>query len=429
MRPLSLLGGAVVASGLFGAGQASAQDLSDPVFASQSLLPRTANVDPLDMSMPGPELQALGVRLGNYTLRTSAEIATIINSNVRVRPNGDSGVAGYVAPTIQITSNDDRNPLTAYVSGSLALYPKQGTETVGTLSAGVDVTREIGQDVSVRAQASGGRFYEDRALSFTPNLSYRPVKFDRVDAVLSASWTPGRLVLVPSLGLNRLMYQDGLRLDDPTQRLVQRARNLVRIEPTLLAGYLLSDITSVYAAVTADRRDYDTNNRLDSHGYAVYAGVRFRPTALTRLDVALGYQRQNYAPGLTDPAGLYARVVGLYSPDRQTAIRLEYRRDISETGAVLVGGLTRDRMSFSVRREVLRNWQLTGGAELRRYDFATIDRKDFRALGWLEGRYLASRRFDLFVRAEQLVSRTSGTAGTFPDVERTSVTSGVTLKL
>ena len=89
----------------------------------------------------------------------------------------------------------------------------------------------------------------------------------------------------------------------------------------------------------------------------------------------------------------------------------------------------RDRVGVSVRREVLRNWQFTGAAELRRYDFASIDRKDQRVMGRLEGRYLANRRYDLFVRAEGLLSRTKGSAGTLFDYDRLTVVSGAALKL
>ena len=430
MRGAALIRSAVAAGGLLAAAEVCAQDLPDPLFLEQDLLRRPGNIDPLNLSIPRPEVEAIGVRLGgDYTLRASADAGPLLNSNVRVRPDGDFGVAGYVAPTVQITSNGESNPLVAYLAGSLLAYGSQKTETVGTIAGGLDVTREFGPDITVRAQAEGGRYYEDRALSFTPNLSYRPVKFERLQSAFSATATPGRLVITPALEIGRLVYHDGRRLADPSQLLIQRSRSYTRLEPTFLAGYLVSNTTALYGAVTLDKRDYDSNDRLNSTGYAAYGGVRFRPTALTRLDVAIGYQRQNYRPGLTDPKGLYARVVGLYSPDRLTRITVEYRRDISETGGIEVGGLTRDRIGVSVGRELLRNFRITGTAELRRYDFASIDRKDARVVGRLEGRYLAGRRFDLFARADGLVSRTSGAAGTLFDYERLTVVSGVALKL
>lgn len=432
-RPLlsgALIRSALAAGGLAGAGQACAQDLPDPVFQAQDLLRRPGNIDPLNLAIPRPEVEAIGVRLGgDYTLRAVAETGPMLNTNVRIRPDGDTGAAAYVAPMVQITSNGEHDPLIAYVAGSLTAYPDQKTETVGTIAGGIDVTRELSPTVMVRAQAEGGRYYEDRALSFTPNLSYRPVKFDRLEGSLSATASPGRWIIAPALGIDRLAYHDGLRLSDPSRPLIQRGRSYVRVEPTLLAGYLVSNTTAIYGAVTLDERDYDTNNQRDSTGYAIYGGVRLRPTSLTRLDVALGYQRQDYRPGFTDPKGLYARVYGLYSPDRLTRITVEYRRDISETGGVEVGGLTRDRVGLSVRRELLRNFRVTGTAELRRYDFASIDRKDQRVLGRLEGRYLAGRRYDLFARAEGLLSRTSGAAGTLFDYDRLTMVSGVALKL
>ena len=410
----------------------AAQDVPDPVYAAQGSLEVPGTVDPF-MRPDRPELAALGVRLGGFTLRPSVELSAIANSNVRLLPTDQGADVGIILqPTVTLASDSGRYRLRAFATGSAVRYASKSTENVEQLFGGLSFDRPLGATSSVRVNVEGGRFVEDRAALFTPRNIRSPAEFDRLYGQVSGVVAPGRFVIAPSFEVDRLAYRD-VRLEDaPRVTVDQSERSFARYNPALVVGYTVSADTTVFAGAEANRRDFDAARRgvdRDSSGWVLFAGARFRPTPLTRLEVAAGYLKQTYREPLKGPSAAYFRADFVWVPTGLTTVRFDVRRDVSETGAVLAGGATRTRVGGGVMHELLRNLILSASAEYTRFDFSTLDRVDDRIAANVEARYVANRKFDVFARADQVFVSTGDPIAFDPEFSRTRVVAGVAWKL
>ena len=429
-RPIA---GAALAAGLVVAGAvpAAGQELPESVFDAQDLLRRPGTVDPLLLPLDKQTAQS-GIVIGpGLVVTPTAEVGPLLNTNVFGTPRGDADVAASVAPDVTVRSREGgAYSLGAYVHSNVAVYSDHRTENVLELFGGVDLDRPVAPDTRFRARVEGGRYVQDRAASFELVNTRSPIKFERIVGAVGLTVTPGRFIVSPSVEIDRLAVHDNRLGDRPDIVFVARDRSYVRINPELVVGYAVSPITAVFAGVEANSRDYDLTRvpDRDSTGYAVYGGIRFRPTPLTRVDLALGYIQQNYVRPLTSPSAPYIRAAFLYSPTRLTRVRADIRRDVSETGGLAVGGAVRTRAGVDVEHRLFRDIWVQGGAELRRFRFPTIDRTDVRVVLTAGVTRLVNRAFDVFVRGEQLWSDSNASVGLDYNFSRTRVVGGLRLR-
>ena len=110
-------------------------------------------------------------------------------------------------------------------------------------------------------------------------------------------------------------------------------------------------------------------------------------------------------------------------------MRFDVRRDAAESGAVFAGGAVRTRIGGEVTHELLRNLNLSARVEYSRFGFSTLDRVDDRIAANAGARYVASRKFDVFARADQVFVSTGDPVVLDPDFSRTRVVVGVAWKL
>ncbi|HEX8382200.1 MAG TPA: outer membrane beta-barrel protein [Sphingomonas sp.] len=422
--------GAGVAA-VFLAPAARAQDVPDPVYAAQDAFEAPDVADPF-LRPQRPELASVGVRLGSFTLRPSVELSAIGNSNVRLLSVDQGADIGLVVqPSATLTSDSGRYRLRAFATGTAVRYAGKATENVEQLFGGVRIDRPLGPTAAIRASIEGGRFIEDRAALFSPRDSRSPIAFERVLATVSGIATPGRFVIAPSIEVDRLAYHDNRRASLPTLLLEQRTRSFTRITPAVLAGYTLSADTAVYVGGEVNRRDFDVRRDIDrdSQGWRVYAGARFRPTPLTRVEFAAGYLKQEYRAPLRGPSVPYFRASLAWVPTGLTTLRFDIRRDSAETGTVLAGGAIRTRLRGEVTHELLRNLNLAARVEHARFSYSTLDRVDDRTSAGVDARYVASRRFDLFARADQVFVSTGDPAAALNEFSRTQLIVGLAWKL
>ena len=426
-RPIA---GAALAAGL-AISPAFGQELPETVFDAQDLLRRPGIVDPL-LPQSDRQTDQRGFVIGAGLVATpTVEIGPMLNTNVFGTPRGDADLAATIVPEVRIRSRDaGPYSLGAYVRGNTAVYSDNRTENVLELNAGVDYAAPVGTNTMVWTRVEGGRYVQDRAASFELVNTRSPIKFERIVGSLGLSAAPGRFIITPGVEIDRLAVHDNRFADRPDVVFVGRDRSYVRINPELVLGYAVSPVTSVYVGGEANSRNYDltrTPDR-DSSGFAVYGGVRFRPTPLIRLDLAAGYIRQDYVRPLTSPSAPYFRGSLLYSPTRLTRIRADVRRDVSETGGLAVGGAVRTRAEVNVEHRFSRDTWVEGGAELRRFRFPTIDRTDMRVVLTAAVNRQVNRAFDVFVRADQLLSDSNATVGLDYNFSRTRVVGGLRLR-
>ena len=215
---------------------------------------------------------------------------------MRVRPEGDAGARGLCRARFAAHVQRRPQPCGRVYRGH-ADRLSRAVDGDGRHAGGGRGCRpqELSQtQPACASRRKAGRFYEDRVLSFTPNLSYRPVKFDRISGSVTPPPTSARLI-VDAGGWRWIAWpittDCGCSGPEPDAGAAHAEPNRGSSRCSWL-GYAVTNTTAVYGGVNANTRRYDINERFNSRGFAVYGGVRLRPTSLTRLDVALGYQRQ-----------------------------------------------------------------------------------------------------------------------------------------
>lgn len=416
------------------AAPAAGQTLPDTIFQAEGRDLRRDGDDRfvLDTS---DRLEPKGVRAGPFLIVPQLETLLLADTNVFASgSDGQADVAAVAAPSVRISGLSPSYDLDAYVNARAQRHARFDTENVEALAAGLALSKTFGDNLTLSSRFEAATFTEDRAAQLAPLDNLTPVEVTRFTGRLGASATFGRLVLNGAFFTERTTFDDNLRRSDPTRVLVQRDRNLVQINPTAEIGYRLSPATLFYVGGSYNRRDYDfvpppgaLLPSRDSEGYAVFGGVRFQPSALTRVDVAAGYQAQNYQAPFTDPSGLYFRATVDWTPRRTLLLRGEVLREISETGALLLGGATRTRVRVAADYLPTRRVRIGARADFIDIASALLPDSDRRVLGSLTGSYDLNRYVSFVSDAAVLVSRPG--LAIISDFERFRFTAGVRFRL
>ncbi len=404
-RALSFSAAASLAAGLGWGQGARAQDVPDPVFAQQH-----------DLVMREPDrfvtereddTAAQGVRIGAFMLRPALELAGLADSNVRVRSNARSDVALAATPKLGLDIQNGGLTVTSFVRASIARYARFDTENVEQMAVGGKLERSFGSAVRLIVQGEAGTYVEDRTAVFAASQSLTPVEYDRNYGSAALVVALGKLIVIPSFEADRIGYKDNRFAVSPDTLLPQGSRSFLRLEPSLLVGWWLSPATALYAGGSYNDRTYDYRIPFDrdSIGYRLFGGLRFQPSPLTRLNVAVGYMRQNYSGALSDPKGIYARAIFDWTPSRLVLVSAGVERDISESGNLLLGGSVRTRVHGAVTYELRRAITLTGRLEWRKFDLTQIDAESRRTVGAMGMEYRITRHVELFANGEVIVSR------------------------
>ncbi|RVT39912.1 hypothetical protein ENE74_14355 [Sphingobium algorifonticola] len=410
-----------------------AQTVPDTLFQEQDrdLLARGDD----RFTLPVPErFQPEGIRAGAFLISPDLALDGLFDSNVFARDDARNDVSLIAAPRLRIRSLSQSYTLDSYVSAQVDRHDRFKTENVESIAAGMLLRKPFGNSLVTSLRIEGGTFVEDRAAQLATNDNLTPVEYDRVSGRASASILAGRLVVNGWFGLDRRAYRNTLRRSDPTQVFIQTDRDVTQYNPALEVGYTLAPSTLLYGGFEYNKRDFDFTPppgsllpSRDSDGYVVYGGARFQPSALTRLDFALGYQRQNYLAPFADPSGLYVRASFDWTPLRTVLVRIDGERSISETGALLLGGSTRTRIRGNAEYEVLRNLRLGFRAEYLNIDTAALPQNDRRISGGATAEYRFNPNVSLRLRGDLLVSRPGQII--LEDFERARLSAGLQFRL
>lgn len=409
-------------------GQALAQDIPDPVFAQQEQL----SSDAQDRFRPvrDDDPSATGVRAGPFIVRPSLEIAGLYDSNPLARPDAASDVGVSATPRVAVDLDSGVYKITAFAQASALRYADTDTENVEQMSVGGKFEQTINSILRVRVRGEAGSYVEERSAAFAERQSATPIEYDRNNAAVSLIFTPGSFVIVPAVEVDRLGYKDNSLASAPDTLLPQGSRSFVRTEPSLLVGWAISPATALYAGGSYNRRhyDYDIPFDRDSTGYTLYGGIRFQPSGLTRLDVALGYIRQEYRGALSDPSGLYARATFDWTPTPLTLVTANVQRDVSETGALFLGGSIRTRAGLRVTHELFRNLSLNSGVEWRLIEVEQTGTSNRRLQVTGRAQYRLNRNLEWFGTGEWLVS-SGDTVGISNNFDRIRARSGIRFRI
>ncbi|HBI18385.1 MULTISPECIES: outer membrane beta-barrel protein [unclassified Brevundimonas] len=383
---------AVAASlGLFAADQAGAQTavetpVADPFFRQRGQAVR---------DRPQPAYDAVGLKVGGFTLWPRLQSAAVFDDNVFAAPTAPRAATTLrLTPDVTARSDWGRHQIQGYVRLDFDRNLNVSRESATDWRLGGAGRLDIAQGAHLTLALDLEHGHEARTAVGTDPLTVRPVAFDGVSARLAGRRTRGRLRLDASAEVQRRDYDDGA---DAAGALVkQDDRDRTTLTLTGRAAYALSPATAVYLQVAADDRDYRrVPSRPDrtSTGRETLTGVDFELGGLIRGDIALGHRRQTFDdPRFADLDGLGGRGRVSWFPTALTTVSVAAERAVADTGVVGAAGARRTDLCFSVDHELLRNLILSGRTAHVEDAYIGRDRTDRRFSAGLTADYRLNRR-------------------------------------
>lgn len=377
-----------------------------------------------------PEWQALGIRLGAFTLRPQIGMAGGATSNAfQVRNNETSSAIVTGTTQLDLLSGWSRHFLSLRGTAQVDKFVGNSARDTTIWALNAAGRYDIHSTLQVAASADVGRDNESRFSGEAVNANFAVSPFLREAATIRASYRPGRFGVQLSANYQHLhfmpvRFQDGSTGD---QSIRDRAVTQIIVEGT----YAKVPGVAFFVQGGASWTRFDVVDPLralggDSNGVRVLGGVNLELAGFATGTIGVGWSRRDYAdPRLSTNSGLSVEGRVALLPEDRTTVTLDARRQLSDANPTS-GPFWDTRASVGVDREVRRNIivGLTGSYGRQRYldvDSApTINRSAV-----LTGTYLISRRLE--VRSSLLYrdSRSRGTGGL--DESRGSL--GLTFKL
>lgn len=362
---------------------------------------------------PHPEFEAVGGRLGAFTLYPKVEVRAEATDNVYATDANrvEDGI-GRLLPSAALVSGWSRHALTLYADADIARFVDRSDESYETYRAGFTSRIDLMRTSSLDVAASSGRFVEPRTNANTPASAARPIDYALSNLELSGVRTFNRLRLSAEFAAEHVDYDDGRTVAGAIVE--QDNRDRAAYDFTLQGDHAVSPATAVFVRAAWTSTDYETAGTLlqparDSDGYRVFAGVDFDLTDLARGEVAVGYFAHEFEAVAYDRSDGYAvQALVEYFPTRLTTLTASASRSLQDAAIVGAGGFVSTNIGIRADVEVRRNIILTGSAAYGDDAYQGIDRSDIRTNLSLGATYLMSRNLGLSVGYARLEQDSSG---------------------
>lgn len=343
-----------------------------------------------------PDYDALGIRMGSFTVYPSVVTSIGRDSNVFALPSDDGRKTGDTyykfKPEVFAKSNWSTHALTIYASGEFVGYGDfdQYNNFSGVVGADGIV------DVSRNFRIGAGTRFERQYEAFGTGESFakfdKPVGYDIYQGYLSANAQLQRLRVGVFGSVRRYDY------DDVTQNGVlvdQHYRDHTTYEVATRVGYEISPSMVAFVQASNDWRDYDHSN-LSNTGFNVVGGVELQLSRLVRGEAFAGYFWRNFQDAsVRDRDGLlYGANVYWYVTPLMT-LGATASRDVSETALGGSGSYTTDTIGVRADYELLRYLIVTGRLSYEHRAYNDVERTDNVVRSGVSVTYLVNRNVHL----------------------------------
>lgn len=343
---------------------------------------------------PRPEWDPLGIPVGALLVYPSVGVEGLYKTNVRAtRIDKIDDVAAVATAALAAQTNWGRHLLAAegyFRRTEFARLEDEGRSEYGAVAR---ARYDISAVSSLHAIAQYDRLTQAREDINSPVTALRPAQVDRIRGNLSYQRDNGLTLLDADVTVDRRVYRNTVSFTGAL--LDQHDRDFTRYQASLRFGYAISGSTSLVAATSLNKRDFDElRGTLDrsSKGGTIEAGVLWRPSSLLSAEVRAGYLFQRFkSPRLEDASGLSLTASAVWNALPLTSFRLEVARKISEAASPGVEGQILTVGTFGIDREILPNLIASAEANYERTKFIGIPRKSELFSAGIKGRYMMSR--------------------------------------
>ena len=338
--------------------------------------PALAQVDTRGISVADrarPDYDALGQRIGAFTLYPSVTVAVSATDNYLARNTDKQGdVYATISPEYTIRSNWARHRVEGRAWASQSVH----AELTGDNETEFGLSANGFYDASRLAQISGGvaaeQYSENRSALGSFRETREPVRYRVGRFNLGVAQSFNRLTLNWTGSASYVNYDDvtsesGVEFD-------QDFRDVRQLNGGLTARYELRSGIGLIATgeVTDSRYDvrpgqpgFDPVTDIDrkSSGYTLLGGVTFELSSLVFGSLQVGLLERKYRdPRLRDFSGLSYNGDILWNVTPLTSVRFNASRFVEDTSSQFVAGNTRSRFRVTVDHELYRYIILSGDA-------------------------------------------------------------------
>jgi hypothetical protein len=319
-----------------------------------------------------PDYDALGSRLGSFTLFPSVTTSVTATDNYRATDtNRRSDVYFSVHPEVVATSNWSRNRLEARAYFDQSLHANLSGENTTQFGASLAGAYDVSRETQLRADVSAARYVESRSSLGSFQNSLEPVRYEVLHAGVGASRSFNELSLSGNASVDYRNFHDaaignGLFVDQDFRDV--RVANLggnVRYD-------LRNGIGLIFTAQYEDDRysfrpgktgflPIDVNR--NSAGLTLQGGVTLELSHLIFGTVQIGYLDRKYDdPRLKNVSSLSYNADILWNVTPLTSIRARASRSVEDTSSIDFAGNTRSDFRLSVDHELYRYIIISGDA-------------------------------------------------------------------
>ena len=262
---------------------------------AQSLYDRSENI--AVASRPHPEYDALGVRVGTFTMYPRISITGTYDDNVYGLPNKTSGFIVSAAPSADFVSNWSRHSLEFNLRYERDEYVDQSSESSNEYSLSSNGRLDIDHASAATFRFDVAELTEARTAPDSFVGSREPVRYDVVTTGSSIYREFNRLRLDGEVSnsfysffntplLNGALFDESSRDENSTYE-------------RLRASYAVDPNFALFVQVTPNQSHFlhaplDGFTNFDSSGYSVEGGINGQVTHLITADVGLGFFSQDY---------------------------------------------------------------------------------------------------------------------------------------
>lgn len=351
---------ACLALGVVCSAQARAQNVGESLVAPDLPLQYDRGRNESVLDRPRPEYEALGLRLGSFTLfpRLDSEVGFSDNVYAVKSPRTSDGYVAF-APRATLSNNDIRYSLDVSAGYAGRRYFSESQRDENTWFAGANGRFDANSSLSLSARLRASRAVEPRTSAAVPLTASEPVQYRQNEAGATINFTGGKTRGQLTFDYNGFTFASvrtfaGTVLDQSSRnRDVYRGGGRGEIS--------ISADTSVFVQLGYEKSDYRTPlavgvpNRTSEQLRAL-VGASFDVTSLIRGALSAGYVRRSYNAAIyPDISGWAAEGRIQYFVSPLTTVTLNLRRTVEDASFQDTSGFFATSANLRADHELLRN--------------------------------------------------------------------------
>ncbi|MEO2163732.1 MAG: outer membrane beta-barrel protein [bacterium] len=324
-----------------------------------------------------PESDALGTKLGGFTLYPKLGISDGYDSNIYAQPDDKAKSDGVfvIDPSLAFESNWSRNKLALGGFFSQSLQTTYTQEDHADWGVGGSGQLDVLKASNIKSSLGYQRLTEPRGginpdtLKENPN----PIQYDLLQWGLVGNHRLNQLNLSAAVDFDMLEYQ--------SQGQQYRDRDLWAF--TGQGGYTFSPGYSGFVRGVFNKRDFENTRplvingvRQDSQGYNVAVGIASEITNLISGEAYIGYLDQDYE-SYENVSGVSFGVNLEWEATKLTTVRLTASRDVADSTAQGAGGILYSIGGFGIDHELMPEVLLKADFSYYNADYQGTDSQGF----------------------------------------------------